>query len=132
MTLPLLVAHITPSEMNLCIRKDKRDQLNTTHAIYEAPCRNRNLAYIGETGRKFGTRLDQHKSEVEKVSSKIATRADRKESLMNTYKSTITDHMAEKNHVIDWEQAKVIGTEEDRYKDGSRRRLKSERGGARP
>ena len=96
--------------------KDKRDQLNTTHAIYEAPCRNCNLVYIGETGRKFGTRLDEHKSEVEKVSSKIATRAGRKESLTNTYKSAITDHVADKNHVIGWDQAKVLGTEEDRYK----------------
>ena len=96
--------------------KDKRDQLNTTHTIYEAPCRNCNLVYIGETGRKFGTRLDEHKSEVEKVSSKIATRAGRKESLTNTYKSAITDHVADKNHVIGWVQAKVLGTEEDRYK----------------
>ena len=36
--------------------------------------------------------------------------------LTNTYKSAITDHVADKNHVIGWEQAKVIGTEEDRYK----------------
>ena len=35
----------------------------------------------------------------------------------------ITDHVAEQDHVIGWEQAKVIGTEED-IKDGSRRRLK--------
>ena len=41
--------------------------------------------YIGETERKFGTRLEEHKSVVEKVSSKIATRAGRKESLTNTY-----------------------------------------------
>ena len=33
--------------------KDKCDQLNTTHAIYEALCRNCDLVYIGETGRKF-------------------------------------------------------------------------------
>ena len=71
--------------------KDIRDQLNTTHVIYEASCRNCDLVYIGETGRKFGTRLEEHKSEVEKVSNKIATRAGRKESLTNTYKSATTD-----------------------------------------
>ena len=64
----------------------------------------------------FGTHLEEHKSEVEKYSDKIAMRPGRKESITNTYKSTITDHVADKNHVIGWEQVKVIGTEEDRYK----------------
>ena len=52
----------------------------------------------------------------ENKDSKIVIRAGRKESLTNTYKSVITDHVADKNHVIGWEQAKVIGKEEDRYK----------------
>ena len=96
--------------------KDKRDQLNTCNAIYEAPCKNCELTYIGETGRKFGKRLEEHKAEVEKVSEKIATRASRKESITTTHKSAITDHVADKNHVIGWTEAKVIGTEENRYK----------------
>ena len=29
--------------------------------------------YIGETGTTFGTRLEKHNTEVEKVSSKVAT-----------------------------------------------------------
>ena len=37
--------------------KDKRDDHNTTDALYSLPCMNCNLEYIGETGRKFGTRL---------------------------------------------------------------------------
>ena len=110
------VVHKIPSEMNFVHPKDKRYQLNTTHAIYGAPYRNCDLDYIGETGRTLGSRLEEHKSEVEKVSNKIATRAGRKESLTNTYKSAITDHVADKNHVIGWEQTKVIGTEEDIYK----------------
>ena len=50
MTLPQPVVHIIPSEINLFHPKDKRDQLNTTHAIYETPCRNCDLVYIGEQG----------------------------------------------------------------------------------
>ena len=60
--------------------KDKRDPLNITHAIYETPCNNCNLVYVGETGRKFGTRMEEHKPEAEKVGNKIATRAGRKDN----------------------------------------------------
>ena len=62
------------------------------------------------TGRKFGTRIEEHKSEAEKVSNKIATRAGRKDSMTSTHKSAITDHVADKNHVIGGEEAKVLGT----------------------
>ena len=32
------------------------------------------------------------------------------------HKSAVTDHVVESNHVIGWGRAKVIDTEEDRYK----------------
>jgi hypothetical protein len=96
--------------------KDKRDSHNTTHAIYDIPCMNCNLSYVGETGRKFGTRLDEHKTEVDKVTSTVVTRASRKDSLTTIHKSAITDHVVDRNHVIGWGEAKVIGTEQDRYK----------------
>ena len=54
------------------------------------------LSYIGETGRKFSTRLEEHKTEVEKVCKKVITRAGRKESLTTTHKSAITDHVVDK------------------------------------
>ncbi|XP_072014852.1 uncharacterized protein [Amphiura filiformis] len=95
--------------------KDKRDPNNTTDAVYKIPCMNCELSYIGETGRKFGTRLEEHKSEAEKVSKTVTTRAGRKESLTTTHKSAITDHVVDKNHVIGWGEAEVIGTEQNRY-----------------
>ena len=76
--------------------KDKRDPENITDAIYECPCMNCELSYIGETGRKFSTRLEEHKTEVEKVCTKVITRAGRKESLTTTHKSAITDHVVDK------------------------------------
>ena len=78
------------------------------------------LEYIGETGRKFGTRLSEHKTEVDKVSKSVVTRAARKESLSAVHKSAVTDHVVEENHVIGWRKAKVIGTESDRYKRWNR------------
>ena len=55
--------------------KDKRDPENITDALYECPCMNCELSYIGETVRKFSTRLEDHKTEVEKVCKKAITRA---------------------------------------------------------
>ena len=61
--------------------------------------------------------LDEHNTEVDKVSNcSVTTRAGRKESLTTIHKSAITDHVVDKNHVIGWGDAKVIGTEQDRFK----------------
>ena len=46
----------------------------------------------------------------------MSTRAQRKASQSVFHKSAITDHVVEKNHVIGWGEAKVVGTEQDRYK----------------
>ena len=77
--------------------KDKRDPENITDATWVSLC-------------EFGIRLEEHKTEVEKVCKKVITRAGRKKSLTNTHKSAIT------NYVIGWEEARVIVTETDRYK----------------
>ncbi len=50
----------------------------------------------------------KHNLETEKVGNKIATRAGRKNSLSNIHKSAITDHVADKNHVIGWDDAKAL------------------------
>ena len=96
--------------------KDKREPKNTSDAIYNIPCKNCKLSYVGETGRAFGTRLDEHKKEAEKASAKRVTRAGRKASLIKENKSAVTDHVVDKNHVIGWKEAKVIGTESNKRK----------------
>ena len=88
--------------------KDKRDDQETCDCVYEVPCKNCKQVYIGETGRPFGTRLEEHKKEAEKIAEKKYTRAARKDSVDETHKSAITDHVAQQNHVIDWKSAKVI------------------------
>ena len=59
----------------------------------------------------MSTRLKEHKSETEKASEKTFTRAQRKASTTETYKSAIAEHTATSNHVIGWEEAKVIDQE---------------------
>jgi hypothetical protein len=96
--------------------KDKRDKLDITNAIYDIPCMNCKLSYVGETGRKFSMRLEEHKTEAEKVINTVVTRAGRLASLSTTNKSAITDHVVDSNHVIGWTEARVLGTEQDKYK----------------
>ena len=84
--------------------KDKIDPLEKTDCIYEIPCKNCALTYIGETGRKFTTRLKEHKKEGDKLESKNKnfTRQARKQSVGEQSKSAIADHALQNNHVINW------------------------------
>ena len=67
------------------------------------PCKNCKKAFIGETGRKFGKRLEEHRAETEKVASNVRIRTTRKASQSTVQKSAII-------------LAKVVGRESDRYK----------------
>jgi len=97
--------------------KDKRDVKETSDCVYEIPCLNCEKSYIGETARLFGTRLKEHKKEAEKASSKAYTRAQRQASVTGEMnKSAITDHVAEENHVIGWDEAAIKDREQNRNK----------------
>ena len=94
--------------------KDKRDSLQTAETIYEIPCKNCPKTYIGETGSLFKTRLNEHKTKAEKISSKSFTRSQRKTSSSEIFKSAISEHVAANNHVIGWDEARVIDLEPDK------------------
>ena len=47
--------------------KHKQEKEEITDCIYKIPCASCEKCYIGETGRKFGTRLKEHKTEVESI-----------------------------------------------------------------
>ena len=52
-------------------------------------------SYIGDMGHSFGTRLDEHQKEVNKLERKHYTRAIHKESTAEKHKSAITVHVAD-------------------------------------
>ena len=59
--------------------------------------------------------MKEHKSESDIASQKPYTRAQRKTSVESApKKSALTDHVAEDNHVIGWDEAKIRDIETNR------------------
>ena len=88
--------------------KDKKNITETSDVVYDIPCKGCDKSYIGETGRLFGTRLQEHRKDSDKIQDTKFTRANRKASTSEQHKSAITDHIAQENHVIDWEGASIL------------------------
>ena len=63
--------------------KPATEEHNKKGVIYKVPCQDCNKVYIGETGRKFGTRLNGHKRHCR---------------LLQPDKSAIAEHAIGKNH----------------------------------
>jgi len=88
--------------------KDKQEKEDLTECVYKVPCANCDKTYIGETGRKFGVRLQEHTTEVESKSGRTFTKSLCASSLTEHNKSALTDHATQENHVINWSQETVI------------------------
>ena len=88
-------------QQNVCIR-------------FHVPAVRRPTLYIGETGRKLGVRLQEHRSEVESKTNRAFTRSHRSSSSAESNRSALTDHAVQENHVISWTTASVIDRESDR------------------
>jgi len=99
--------------------KDKVRDEEKTELIYRVPCKNCSSSYVGETGRKFGLRVKEHKKEVDSFTAGTQNRASRARESSVTHKSAITDHAVEENHVIDWDKAKVVDREAQMNKRGT-------------
>ena len=95
--------------------KDKIEPHNKCNVIYEIPCQSCNKTYIGETGRSFTTRQREHKKECEKETAQRQTRAIKEQAHQENLKSAISDHCKRQNHVMNWENARVIKQENNRY-----------------
>ena len=95
--------------------KDKVDLMKKAGVVYQVPCKNCTSTYIGETERCLGTRINEHRKEVEAETKATYTRSQRKTSETQRKKSAITDHARMKNHVIDWEGIKIIDRDSDSY-----------------
>ena len=93
--------------------KDKQEQ-EITDCVYKISCASCEKSYIGETGRKIGTRLKEQKTEVESITSKPFTRNQRASSLSEQNKSALTGHASHDNHVINWPASTILDRESDK------------------
>jgi len=91
--------------------KDKVKYEKKIELICRVPYKNCSSSYIGETGRKFGLRIKEHKKEVDSFTAGTQARASRARESSVTHKSAITDHAVEENHVIYRNKAKVVDRE---------------------
>ena len=94
--------------------KDKVRNLKKANCVYRIPCKNCNKSYVGETGRSLGLRMEEHRKEAENSESRPYTRSSKSSAVSEIHKSAITDHVATDNHVMDWDNIRVLDREEDR------------------
>jgi hypothetical protein len=95
--------------------KDKLEKEEISECVYCIPCKGCEKVYVGETGRNFGVRMSEHRKEVERNEETRYTRSQKQTAEITTSKSAITDHARRENHVIDWEDSRVLTTENDRH-----------------
>ena len=60
--------------------------------VYVIPCGECSRCYVGETGRDFSVRLNEHKSYVRNLNEK----------------SAVFNHISSQNHSIDWDNSKIV------------------------
>ena len=80
--------------------KDKVEDKHKTNCVYQIPCKTCNMCYIGETGRTFGTRLNEHKIRSCNRNNERFPRETRKCSTNIEHKSAVTDHTDRHNCVM--------------------------------
>jgi len=68
------------------------DKEDITECVHKVPCANCDKIHVGETGRKLGVRLYEHKTEVESKTKRAYTRSQSTASLTEYSKSALTDH----------------------------------------
>ena len=88
--------------------KDRYDLKEQSGVVYRIPCNGCQQAYIGETARNFGYRMEEHRKDAETKADIKFTRSQRKTSEKEFNKSAITDHAAQANHVIDWNNTTIV------------------------
>jgi len=56
--------------------KDQHTVQQTGECVYRIPCHNCDCTYVGETGRNYGKKQEEHRKEVESISNRTFTRSD--------------------------------------------------------
>ena len=70
--------------------KDTVSELERSNVVYCIPCADCSATYVGETKRKLGNRLDDHRRAVQKADFEV---------------SALAEHVRRLDHRVDWESA---------------------------
>ena len=100
--------------------KDKVKVDDKCGVVYHIPCLSCPQVYIGETGRKLSVRIGEHKKETEKVTAPRKTRSTSVSEDTSKFKSAVSVHCREMNHIMNFEDVSII----DRESIWIRRRMK--------
>ncbi len=104
---------LTPLNIRTCFRphqtlktilvhaKDKVPMSEKRGIVYQIPCGSCNHTYIGQSGRTLEDRLKEHKRAIIPDST--------------YFTSAVAEHAVKSNHVIDWNNAKVIDSHSNLY-----------------
>ena len=88
--------------------KDKIPDDEKCGVVYCVSCLNCSQKYVGETGRKLGTRITEHRKEADKVTSSKKTRSTSVTEDTTSFKSAISEHSREKKSYNGLEQHQNI------------------------
>ena len=78
--------------------KDSLDVNEIAGVIYQVPCHNCPLVYIGQTKRDLQSRLSEYKRTIK---------------YQRPEKSALCEHSITLDHIIDWNEATILSTEKD-------------------
>lgn len=78
--------------------KDKINKMEKNNSVYCIKCKNCDATYVGETKRSLKTRISEHEANI------------RRPSQTN---SVITEHRVNADHDFDWNNIKILDTEEN-------------------
>jgi hypothetical protein len=79
--------------------KDRTTKEEKRNIVYRIPCRGCSKHYVGQTGRKLGTRIHEHQ---------LAARRHDQKSLLSI-------HADREGHEIDWENTEILATASSRH-----------------
>ena len=92
-------------ETDLLSHKENIQSNKRLGAIYQIPCKDCNMVYIGETKRSFETRKKEPIRDIRNAQSKLANIKD------NT--TALCKHAINLHHDIDWNNGQILEFETD-------------------
>ncbi|KYN21604.1 hypothetical protein ALC57_06020 [Trachymyrmex cornetzi] len=78
------------------VQKDTLPRNQNKNVVYKIKCRDCDATYVGQTGRKLNTRINEHRNSI---------------NWKTNTQSVITNHRLEVNHEFDWENIQILDKE---------------------